>query len=78
MLSDPSWSVRRAAGRALDALGAAGHVVLRSHLFDEDRYARDMARQILDAAAARDRRPPVLVPEALPALDTWIRRRNVA
>jgi hypothetical protein len=78
MLSDPSWSVRRAAGRSLDGLGAAGHVVLRSHLFDDDRYARDMARQILDAAAARDRLPPVLVPEALPALETWIRRRSVA
>ena len=78
MLSDPSWTVRRAAGRSLDALGASGRVVLRARLFDDDRYARDMARQILDAAAARDRLPPVLTPEALPPLETWIRRRSVA
>jgi hypothetical protein len=73
MLSDASWMVRRAAGRALDALGPSGAVVLRAHLFDDDRYARDMARQILDAAAARERRPSILVPEALPPLETWIR-----
>jgi HEAT repeat protein len=78
MLADPSWSVRRAAGRSLSALGASGRLVLRAHLFDSDRYARDMARQTLDAAAARDRQPPVQIPEALPALETWIPQRGVA
>jgi hypothetical protein len=76
MLSDPSWVVRREAGRALDALGAPGAVVLRAHLFDEDRYARDMAKQILDAAAARHRMPAVIVPEALPPLDEVIVARG--
>jgi HEAT repeat protein len=69
LLSDASWMVRREAGRALDALGAPGAVVLRARLFDEDRYARDMARQVLDATAARHHRPPVVTPEVLPPLD---------
>ncbi len=65
LLSDESFAVRREAGLALDALDAAGAAVLRAHLFDRDRYARDMARQVLDAAAIRRRMPPVLLPEAL-------------
>jgi hypothetical protein len=72
LLSDPAWNVRREAGRALDALGASGAVVLRAHLFDDDRYARDMARQILDAAAARRHQRPIIVPEDLPHLDTYV------
>ncbi len=52
-LRDRSFLVRRSAGVALDMLGAPGHLVLRRHLRDPDRYARDMARQMLDAAAAR-------------------------
>jgi HEAT repeat protein len=69
LLSDPSWIVRREAGVALDALGPAGSVMLRAQLFADDRFARDMARQVLDAAAARHRRPRVLGPEDLPSLD---------
>ena len=72
LLSDASWSVRREAGRALDSLGAPGAVVLRAHLFDDDRYARDMAHQILDAAAARHRQPAVIVPDALPSLEAFL------
>ncbi len=53
-LSDEAWMVRRAAGLALDRLGAPGSLILRNRLGDADPYARDMARQILDAAAARD------------------------
>ena len=61
-LGDRSFLVRRASGLALDSLGASGHLVLRRHLRDPDRYARDMARQMLDAAAARrglDLVPPI-------------------
>ncbi len=52
-LRDRSWLVRRAAGLALDDLGAPGHMLLRRHLHDDDPFARDMARQILDSIAAR-------------------------
>lgn len=69
LLSDPSWNVRREAGSALDNLGAPGSVMLRAQLFAEDRFARDMARQALDAAAARHRRTPILGPEDLPTLE---------
>ena len=61
-LGDRAFLVRRSAGIALDTLGAPGHLVLRRHLRDPDRYARDMARQMLDAAAARrglDLVPPI-------------------
>lgn len=54
LLGDRSWQVRRAAGLALDRLGPPGSLILRSHLDDLDPFARDMARQVLDAAAARD------------------------
>ena len=47
-LRDPAWEVRRQAALALRALGAPGLVLLRRALTDEDRYARDMARQVLD------------------------------
>lgn len=52
MLSDTAWPVRRAAGRALIDLGPLGEMVLRHHLHDDDRYARDMARLTLIAASA--------------------------
>lgn len=48
MLRDPSWAVRREAGLALKALGAPGALLLRRALMDEDAFARDMARQVLD------------------------------
>jgi hypothetical protein len=47
-LRDPAWEVRRQAALALRALGAPGLVLLRRALMDDDRYARDMARQLLD------------------------------
>lgn len=53
LLSDSSWAVRRAAGTALDDLGAPGALVLRCSLSDSDPFARDMARKVLDARAAR-------------------------
>ncbi len=51
-LADPEWAVRRAAAQVLTELGPAGMLALRLQLRHEDRYARDMARQTLDAAAA--------------------------
>ena len=69
MLSDAVWGVRRAAALALTELAPTGHIVLRAHLFDGDRYARDMARQVLDAEATRRRLPAVVVPEDLPPLE---------
>jgi HEAT repeat protein len=47
-LGDPAWSVRRGAGLALRALGGPGALLLRRALSAEDRFARDMARQVLD------------------------------
>ena len=52
-LRDPAWEVRRQAALALLALGAPGLVLLRRALTDEDRYARDIARQVLDLPSAR-------------------------
>jgi HEAT repeat protein len=69
MLADSAWVVRRTAALALAELGPPGSVVLRAHLFDDDRYARDMARQVLDAAATRRRLRRVIVPDELPPLD---------
>lgn len=48
LLRDPSWDVRRAAGLALRGLGGPGSLVLRRSLDDEDRFAADMARLVLD------------------------------
>ncbi|MGH2840196.1 MAG: HEAT repeat domain-containing protein [Solirubrobacteraceae bacterium] len=47
-LRDPAWVVRRQSAIALRRMGAPGLVLLRRALVDEDRYARDMARQVLD------------------------------
>lgn len=47
LLGDRSWQVRRNAGAALVALGPIGRVVLRCHLEDPDRFARDMALHVL-------------------------------
>ncbi|HEV7845153.1 MAG TPA: HEAT repeat domain-containing protein, partial [Thermoleophilaceae bacterium] len=56
-LGDPAWAVRRAAGLGLRELGAPGLLLLRHALDAPDRFARDMARQVLDLpdtpAAAR-------------------------
>ena len=48
LLGDRSWIVRERAGRSLAAMGPTGVMTLRIHLNDEDDYARDMARQVLD------------------------------
>lgn len=56
-LRDPAWEVRRQAALALRALGAPGLVLLRRTLMDEDRYARDMARQVLDLPGAPSKAP---------------------
>lgn len=48
LLGDRSWIVRERAGRSLAAMGPTGVMTLRIHLDDEDDYARDMARQVLD------------------------------
>jgi HEAT repeat protein len=47
-LSDPSWLVRRNAALALRSLGPAGELLLGRALREEDRFARDIARQTLD------------------------------
>jgi hypothetical protein len=52
LLRDPAWRVRRDAALALRALGPAGSLLLERALRDEDRFARDMARQTLDLPEA--------------------------
>jgi HEAT repeat protein len=52
-LGDRSWIVRRAAGAALDGLGAPGRLLLRSYLTHSDPFARDMARRTLDTGAVK-------------------------
>ena len=54
LLRDPSWDVRRAAGVALHGLGAPGVLLLRRALNDEDRFAADMARRLLEIPPAVD------------------------
>lgn len=51
-LRDPSFAVRREAGFALLELGAEGELQLHRFREDQDRYASDMARQMLDLPAA--------------------------
>jgi HEAT repeats len=54
-LRDSAWQVRREAGLALRAIGAPGALLLRRALKGDDRFASDMAQQVLDlpeAAAA--------------------------
>jgi hypothetical protein len=46
-LRDQRWVVRRDAGLALRALGAAGTLLLRKALKGDDRFAADMAEQVL-------------------------------
>lgn len=48
LLRDRYWIVRREAGLALRALGAPGTLFLRRTLSDQDHFAADMARQVLD------------------------------
>jgi len=48
MLRDPAWTVRREAALALRGLGPTGTLLLRRALEDQDPFARDAARQVLD------------------------------
>jgi hypothetical protein len=48
LLRDESWDVRSAAGLALRNLGGPGQLILRRTLDDDDRFAREMARHVLD------------------------------
>lgn len=52
LLGDRSWLVRERAGAALADMGPMGVLTLRLHLDDEDPYAQDMARQVLDTLDA--------------------------
>lgn len=49
-LRDPEWNVRFAAATTLHSLGAPGILSLRRALRDEDQFAADMARHILDVS----------------------------
>ena len=51
-LRDERWRVRREAGLALRAIGAAGTLFLRKALKGDDRFAADMAQQVLDLPEA--------------------------
>lgn len=48
LLGDRHWQVRREAGAALALLGPIGYVLLRTHLHDDDAFASDMARHVLE------------------------------
>jgi len=51
-LRDQRWRVRREAGLALRAIGAAGTLFLRKAVKGDDRFAADMAQQVLDLPEA--------------------------
>jgi len=56
-LRDAAWDVRREAGLALRALGSPGILFLRRYLSDQDAFAADMARQVLDIPESTATRP---------------------
>jgi hypothetical protein len=56
-LRDAAWDVRREAGLALRALGSPGVLLLRRSLSDDDAFACDMARQVLDIPESVAARP---------------------
>ena len=56
-LRDPDWDVRRSAALALRELGAPGIVLLRRALERDDRFAADIARQVLDLPETADEVP---------------------
>lgn len=47
-LGDSSWEARRAAALALDQLGSPGQLYLQRALLSTDRFAQDMAQQVLN------------------------------
>ena len=51
-LRDSRWRVRREAGLALRALGAPGTLLLRRAVKGDDRFAADMAEQVLELPEA--------------------------
>jgi HEAT repeat protein len=51
-LRDKTWRVRREAGLALRAIGAPGALFLRKAIKGDDRFAADMAQQVLDLPEA--------------------------
>ena len=51
LLRDPGWAVRQSAGLALRSLGSPGELLLRRCRDDDDRFAADMARRVLDLPA---------------------------
>ena len=51
-LRDSAWRVRKEAGLALRAIGAPGTLFLRRATKSDDRFAADMAHQVLDLPAA--------------------------
>ena len=51
-LRDSTWHVRKEAGLALRAIGAPGTLFLRRAMKGDDRFAADMAQQVLDLPAA--------------------------
>lgn len=53
-MRDTSWDVRRSAGLALRELGSPGILMLRRMTEDENRFAADMALQVLDLPAGLD------------------------
>ncbi len=48
MLRDPAWTVRSQSALAMRRLGSPGLLLLRRALDDRDRFAADIARQVLD------------------------------
>jgi hypothetical protein len=53
-LRDQEWEVRRNAALALRSLGSPGLLLLRRALADDDRFAADVARQVLDLPDAAE------------------------
>jgi hypothetical protein len=53
LLCDPNWWVRREAAQALLNMGEPGIITLRGILFGKDRYAADMAQQVLNLHRVR-------------------------
>ncbi|CCG02698.1 HEAT repeat domain-containing protein [Blastococcus saxobsidens] len=53
LLSDPAWDVRSEAALTLKALGSTGLLLLHRALMNDDPFARDAARRVLDLPDAR-------------------------
>ena len=53
-LTDPAWDVRRTSAIGLRRFGPAGRIYLRRALNSDDRFAADIARQVLDELAGSE------------------------